>query len=68
MAFDAGNEFNVVTVSIDPRETPALAAAKKATYIQRYGRAGAAGGWHFLTGDQAAIAAAGPGGRSTLCL
>jgi protein SCO1/2 len=55
LAFDAGNQFEVVTVSIDPRETPALATAKKATYLDRYGRAGAAGGWHFLTGEQPMI-------------
>jgi protein SCO1/2 len=50
-----GKEFNVVTVSFDPRETPELAAAKKKTYLERYGRAGAEDGWHFLTGDQDSI-------------
>jgi protein SCO1/2 len=55
LAFDAGDQFNVVTVSIDPRDTPATAAAKKETYLQRYGRAGAEGGWHFLTGAEGAI-------------
>jgi protein SCO1/2 len=55
LAFTAGAEFTVVTVSIDPRDTPALAAAKKAHYLQSYGRAAAATGWHFLTGDAAAI-------------
>ncbi len=52
MKFTAGKEFEVVTVSIDPRETPALAAAKKKTYLERYGRPGAESGWRFLTGDQ----------------
>lgn len=52
---DVGKDFNVVTVSFDPRETPELAAAKKQTYLQRYGRPGAEAGWHFLTGEQAAI-------------
>lgn len=55
LEFDAGNQFRVITVSIDPGETPTLAAAKKATYIQRYGRPGAAAGWHFLTGDHASV-------------
>jgi protein SCO1/2 len=55
LAFTAGTEFTVVTVSIDPRDTPALAAAKKAHYLQSYGRPTAATGWHFLTGDAAAI-------------
>jgi protein SCO1/2 len=51
----AGREFDVVTVSFDPRETPLQAAAKKRAYLDRYGRPGADEGWHFLTGDQAAI-------------
>ena len=55
LRFDAGREFNVVTLSIDPRETPALAAAKKEVYVRRYGRAGAREGWRFLTGDEADI-------------
>jgi protein SCO1/2 len=58
MAFRPGEEFDVVTVSFDPRETPALAAAKKKTYVDylpEAKRAGAASGWHFLTGDEASI-------------
>ena len=55
LSFELGNQFAVVTVSIDPRETRALAATKKATYLERYGRAGAARNWHFLTGEQGSI-------------
>jgi protein SCO1/2 len=55
LSFDVGKEFEVVTVSFDARETPQLAADKKASYMARYGRAGAEAGWHFLTGDQKAI-------------
>jgi protein SCO1/2 len=55
VSFDVGSEFRVLTVSFDPRETPDMAAAKKKTYVERYGRAGAAEGWHFLTGDEEAI-------------
>lgn len=55
LPFAAGEEFDVITVSIDPSETPAMAAEKKATYLQRYGRPGAARGWRFLTGDAASI-------------
>src|SRR5687767_9237917 len=51
----AGQDYNVIAVSFDPRETPALAAAKRAGYLHRYKRAGAEQGWHFLTGDQANI-------------
>ena len=54
-AFDIGKEFNVVTVSFDPRETPELASEKKKTYMDWYKRPGASEGWHFLTGDKAAI-------------
>lgn len=58
MAFKPGQEFEVVTVSFDPRETPALAGAKKNTYVNylpEAKRSGAASGWHFLTGDEANI-------------
>ncbi len=54
-SFDAGREFELVTVSFDPSEGPALAAKKKAQYLARYKRPTADAGWHFLTGDQAAI-------------
>jgi protein SCO1/2 len=52
-----GKDFQVVIVSIDPAETPAMAAAKKAFYVKRYGRAETEAGWHFLTGDQSNITA-----------
>ncbi len=55
MDFDIGRDFEVVTVSFDPRETPQMAAAKKQTYLTRDHRPGAADGWHFLTGKQAEI-------------
>jgi protein SCO1 len=55
ISFDAGQEFEVVTVSFEPRETPELAAAKKAAYLKRYARPGAERGWHFLTGEPADI-------------
>ena len=50
-----GREFDVVTVSFDPRETPVLAAGKKKAYLERYKRPDAERGWHFLTGEQASI-------------
>jgi protein SCO1 len=53
--FDVGNEFDVVTVSFDPRETPEMADAKKKDYVGRYGRPNAAAGWHFLTGQPDSI-------------
>ncbi len=56
LTFDIGTEFEVVTVSIDPNETPSLAAAKKAEYLKSYRGDNAALGWHFLTGEQDQIA------------
>jgi len=53
--FDAGNQFDVVTVSFNPKETATDAAAKKVEYLKRYGRPGAAAGWHFLTGPAESI-------------
>lgn len=55
LSFDIGRQFSVVTVSIDPRDTAVIAAAKKAAYLQRYARPGAEEGWHFLTGEPEAI-------------
>jgi protein SCO1 len=55
LKLDLGKDFEVVTVSFDPRETPDMAAAKKKTYLERYGRPGADVGWHFLTGPQESI-------------
>jgi protein SCO1/2 len=50
--FDAGKEFDVVAISINPRETPALAAQKKQVYVERYKRPHTEQGWHFLTGKE----------------
>jgi protein SCO1/2 len=55
LPFDAGDQFDVITVSFDPADTPALAAQKKATYLEQYRRPGAEQAWHFLTGDEASI-------------
>jgi len=55
LSFDAGKDFDVVVVSIDPRDGFRMAAAKKASYLQSYGRPATAAGWHFLTGTDASI-------------
>ncbi len=57
VSLDPGRDFEVVAVSFDPRDTPAIALAKRANYLQRYHRANTANGWHFLTGDEASIKA-----------
>lgn len=54
-SYQVGRDFDVVVVSFDAREQPALAAAKKQAYAEDYGRRGSEGGWHFLTGDQKEI-------------
>lgn len=50
-----GKEFELVAISMDAKEGPALAAAKKVNYLKAYGRTGAENGWHFLTGNEASI-------------
>jgi protein SCO1/2 len=57
LKFQPGKDFNVIVASFDPKETPAMAAAAKATYLKRYGRPDTADGWHFLTGPQSSITA-----------
>jgi protein SCO1/2 len=48
----AGNEYELLSVSIDPTEGPALAKAKKESYLVEFERPGASKGVHFLTGDE----------------
>jgi protein SCO1/2 len=56
IAFTLGQEFTLVTVSIDPREGPADAVDIKGRTLRGYDRADAGeSGWHVLTGDQTAI-------------
>jgi protein SCO1/2 len=57
IGYSAGRDFTVLTVSFDPQETPAMAAAKKKMVLATYGRPEAERGWHFLTGSAASIAA-----------
>ena len=52
VSLNPGQDFEIVSLSFDPKDTPALAAAKKETYLRRYARPGTANGWHFLTGDE----------------
>ena len=51
----AGQDFQVVNISIDPLETPMMAANVKTLTLQRYARPGAEQGWHFLTGSEEQI-------------
>lgn len=57
VSFDAGKEFDVIALSFDSSENDkaGLAKNKKASYVERYGRPGTEGGWHFLTGTQESI-------------
>ena len=57
LKFDIGKEFDVITVSIDPRDKAADAMALKEKYVKRYGRLNAARGWHFLTANETTIKA-----------
>lgn len=53
LSLSAGQDYEIVAVSFDPRETPEMAAAKRESYLKGYARAGGERGWHFLTGEQA---------------
>jgi protein SCO1/2 len=55
VSFVPGKDFDVIVVSIDPSEGTDLAAAKKRSYLKRYGHPETASGWHFMTGTQANI-------------
>jgi protein SCO1/2 len=55
MKLDVGKDFDVITASFDPSETPEMAAKKKSEFLRRYNRAGAEQGWHFLVGKSDAI-------------
>ncbi|HTR81738.1 MAG TPA: SCO family protein [Bacteroidota bacterium] len=55
MKYIVNKDFDVVTVSFDPSETPEMAADAKQMYLTRYGQKDAASGWHFLTGDASSI-------------
>jgi protein SCO1/2 len=55
LTFEAGEDFEVVAVSIDPQETTQAAAQAKSEQLAAYGRSWTAAGWHFLTGDHASI-------------
>ena len=52
---NVGEDFDVITVSIDPRDTPSRAREVKEKYLRRYGRMQSAAGWHFLTGHDSMI-------------
>jgi protein SCO1/2 len=55
VTFNPGQEFDIVTVSFNPKETPELARVKKEEYLKTYSRPNASEGWHFLTGDESTI-------------
>ena len=55
LEWTAGEEFEMITLSIAPDETPELAAEKKAAYLQKLGKMQAGTGWHFLTGNETEI-------------
>ena len=57
MPENLGSDFDIVTVSFDPADTPQLATLKKKTYLAQYNRPGREAGWHFLVGSQQSITA-----------
>jgi len=57
ISLNPGRDFEIVAVSIDPKDTPDIAAGKRESYLRRYRRPDTANGWHFLTGDEGNIKA-----------
>jgi protein SCO1/2 len=57
LRFDAGTDYEILSVSFDPRETAEMASEKKRAVMAQYGRKSGPEGWHFLTGDAASVAA-----------
>jgi protein SCO1/2 len=55
LSLDLGKDYEAVTVSFQPKDTPTLAKAKRDVYVGQYGRSGSAQSWHFLTGEQPSI-------------
>ncbi len=55
LSFNLGDEYDVISLSFDPRDTPDLAAETKWQYVRDYARPGKGDGWHFLTGDESQI-------------
>jgi len=56
LTFEPGTDYEILSVSFDPRDTPEAASEKKRTVMAQYGRKSGPGGWHFLTGDASSIA------------
>lgn len=52
LEWDLGENFQMITVSIDPKESPERAALTKQKYLKMYGRPGVGDGWHMLTGNE----------------
>jgi len=57
LRFEPGTDYEILSISFDPRETPEVASEKKRTVMAQFGRKSGPGGWHFLTGDAASVAA-----------
>ena len=55
ISLNLGKDFEAITVSFEPKDTPTLAKAKREVYLGQYGRSGTADHWHFLTGEQKSI-------------
>ncbi len=55
VAFEVGKQYTIVSVSINPRETPQIASLTKKSFVKRYARPGVDQAWHFMTADEAAI-------------
>lgn len=57
LPFRMGSDFDIITVSFDPKDTPVMASARKEKVLADLGKSGRAGAWHFLTGTDEAVRA-----------
>jgi protein SCO1/2 len=55
LPFEPGRDFEILSISFEPKEQPAQAAARKKALLARYRRPGAERGWHLLTGERESI-------------
>jgi protein SCO1/2 len=55
MDWTVGQQYDIIALSVNPKEGPDLAEGKKAGYVAEYGRPKSAAGWHFLTGEESSI-------------
>jgi protein SCO1 len=52
LTLELGKDYDIIYLSVNPRERWELGQEKKRNYIEIYNKPGAAEGWHFLVGQE----------------